>query len=187
MLATSCCDDIWMLLKMRTWSDSVVNGTVRGTQKATRAVTLDSEPGTLLRARAPVAGLTLPWGRAPGSLPVALWEVSQDTGGRPSGRTPLPKADKRRLPPLLAFTLQLSPLRCPGCLRVFSLPLQQSPVGTRRRASEKGSAEMCAHRVLGIGAGRGGLGCSGSVSEGRSVARTGVEKGQSGTHSLTWC
>ena len=91
MLATSRCDDIWMLLKMRTWSDIVVNGTVRGTQKATRAATLDSEPGTLLRARAPVAGLTLPWGGAPGSLPVTLWEVSQDIEGRPSGRTPLPK------------------------------------------------------------------------------------------------
>ena len=175
MLATSRCDDIWMLLKMRTWSDTVVNGTVRGTQKATRAATLDSEPGrSLLRARAPVAGLTLPWGGAPGSLPVTLWEVSQDSGGRPSGRTPLPKG-RNAGSPLARVHSAAQPFEVPRLS-----PCLQSSTSTEPSGHQKASIRK------GIGAGRGGLGCSGSVSEGRSVARTGVEKWQSGTHSLTW-
>lgn len=131
-------------------------------------MTLDSEPGSLLRARAPVTGPTLPGG-CPSSLPVTLWEVK----------------GKVQVPPLARVCPSAQPFEVPQAAFVsLSLPLQQNPAGTRRRRRQSKAPWRRVHTGFSaprlgrwlLGAGRGGLGCSGSVSEGRSAATTGDEK-----------
>lgn len=146
MLATSRRDDIWMLLKMWTWSDSVVNRAVRGTQKASRAAT---DSGFRTRDAAQSQGSShwsdAPLGRCPWLTSCHFVGSQPRHWGETLWQDPLAEGGEMQVPLLLTFTLQLSPLRCPGSLRVFSLPLQQSPAATRRRAHQKKALRRGAH------------------------------------------